>query len=130
MALLDRFYRISTEAQWLSDRVLDLRPKGCGFQPHRRHCLVSLSKNVNPSLVLVQPRKTHPFINEISLMGRKESYQTIKTVNQKLCHNEVGYKETVLYMCSSNLLLQLQCTRNARGSFFVNYQWLCSFKIC
>ena len=40
-------------AQWLSGRVLDLRLKGRGFEPHRRHCLVSLSKNINPSLVLV-----------------------------------------------------------------------------
>ena len=31
-------------AQWLSGRVLDLRPKGRGFEPHRRHCVVSLSK--------------------------------------------------------------------------------------
>ena len=30
-------------AQWLSGRVLDLRPKGRGFEPHRRHCVVSLS---------------------------------------------------------------------------------------
>ena len=27
-------------AQWLSGRVLDSRPKGCGFEPHRRHCVV------------------------------------------------------------------------------------------
>ena len=27
-------------------------------------CVVSLSKNINPSLVLVQPRKTRPFITE------------------------------------------------------------------
>ena len=27
-------------AQWLSGRVLDLRPMGCGFEPHRRHCVV------------------------------------------------------------------------------------------
>ena len=66
-------------AQWLSGRVLDLRPKGRGFQPHRRHCVVSLSKNINPSLVLVQPRKTRPFITERLLMGRKESNQTNKT---------------------------------------------------
>ena len=50
-------------AQWLSDRVLDSRPRGRGFEPHRRHCVVSLSKNINPSLVLVlQPlynRKMH-----------------------------------------------------------------------
>ena len=40
-------------AQWLSGRVLDSRPKGRRFEPHRCHCVVSLSKNINPSLVLV-----------------------------------------------------------------------------
>ena len=57
-------------------RVLDSRPRGCGFKPHRRHCVVSLSKNINPSLVLVQPRKTCPFITERLLMWCKESNQT------------------------------------------------------
>ena len=66
-------------AQWLSGRVLDLRLKGRRFEPHRRHCVVSLSKNINPSLVLVQPRKTRPFITERLLMGRKESNQTKQT---------------------------------------------------
>ena len=28
--------------QWLSGRVLDSRPKGRGFEPHRRHCVVVL----------------------------------------------------------------------------------------
>ena len=65
--------------QWLSGRVLDSRSKGRGFEPHRRHCVVSLSKNINPSLVLVQPRKTRPFITERLLMGCKESNQTNKT---------------------------------------------------
>ena len=65
-------------AQWLSGRALDSRPKGRGFEPHRRHCVVSLSKNINPSLVLVQPRKIRPFITERLLMGRKESNQTNK----------------------------------------------------
>ena len=51
-------------AQWLSSRVLDSRPRSRGFEPHQRHCVVSLSKNINPSLVLVQPRKTRPFITE------------------------------------------------------------------
>ena len=63
-------------AQWLSGRVLDSRPKGRRFEPHGRHCVVSLGKNINPSLVLVQPRKTRPFITERLLMGRKESNQT------------------------------------------------------
>ena len=66
-------------AQWLSGRVLNSRPKGRGFEPHWRHCVVSLGKNINPSLVLVQSRKTRPFINERLLMGRKESNQTNKT---------------------------------------------------
>ena len=69
-------------AQWLSGRALDSRPRGRGFEPHRRHCVVSLSKNINPSLVLVQPRKTRPFITERLLMGRKESNQTNKQNNQ------------------------------------------------
>ena len=66
--------------QWLSGRVLDWRPKGHGFEPHQHHCGVSLSKNINPSLVLVQPRKTHPFITERLLMGHKESNQTVKLI--------------------------------------------------
>ena len=41
---------------------------------------LSLSKNINPSLVLVQPRKTGPFITERLLMGRKESNQTNKQI--------------------------------------------------
>ena len=31
-------------AQWLSGRVLDSRPSGRGFEPLRRHCVVSMSK--------------------------------------------------------------------------------------
>ena len=31
-------------AQWLSGRRLESRPKGRGFEPHQRHCVVSLSK--------------------------------------------------------------------------------------
>ena len=50
--------------------------------PHRRHCVVSLSKNINPSLELVQPRKARPFITERLLMGRKESNQTNKQKHQ------------------------------------------------
>ena len=68
-----------------SGRVLDPRPRGRGFDPHQHHCVVSLSKNINPSLVLVQPRKTHPFKTERLLMGRKESKQTNKTKVNLIC---------------------------------------------
>ena len=72
-------FHLKQGAQWLSDRVLDSRPRDPLFKPHRHHCVVSLSKNINPSLVLVQPRKTHPFITERLLMGCKESNLTHKT---------------------------------------------------
>ena len=55
--------------------MLDLRPRGHGLEPHRCHCVVSLSKNINPSLVMVQPRKTRPFIADRLLIGGKESNQ-------------------------------------------------------
>ena len=67
-------------AQCLIGRELDYRPKGRGLEPHRHYCVVSLSKNINPSLEMVQPRNTCPFITERLLMGRKESNQTNKHV--------------------------------------------------
>ena len=33
------------EAQWLSGRLLDSRPRGRGFEPHRRHCVVVLEQD-------------------------------------------------------------------------------------
>ena len=32
-------------AQWLSGIVLDSRPKGRRFEPHRRHCVVVLEQD-------------------------------------------------------------------------------------
>ena len=32
-------------AQWLNARVLDSRPRGRGFEPHRRHCVVVLGQD-------------------------------------------------------------------------------------
>ena len=96
--LIDFGYDLSDTqgAQWFSGRVLDPRPKGSGLEPHRRHCVVSLSKNINPSLILVQPKKTCPFITERLLMGRKESNQTNK---------QMSYTQD-----------ELKCWRNGRSS--------------
>ena len=33
-----------TGAQWFSGRALDSRPKGCRFDSHNCHCILSLSK--------------------------------------------------------------------------------------
>ena len=32
-------------AQWLSGRVLDSSPRGRGFEPHPRHCIVVLEQD-------------------------------------------------------------------------------------
>ena len=73
------------EAQWFSGRVLDSRPRGRGFEPHRHHlCCVLEQDTLYPSLVLFQTRKTRPFITERLLMGRKESNQTNKKKNNKI----------------------------------------------
>ena len=37
--------KLYTGAQWLSGRVLDSRPKGRGFEPHQRHCVVVLEQD-------------------------------------------------------------------------------------
>ena len=70
-------------AQWLSGRVLDLRPKGRGFEPHRRHCVVVLEQDTfilasnwfNPG----RPSR----ITERLLSGRKELNQTNKQIGQR-----------------------------------------------
>ena len=43
---INKYVKITREgAQWLSGRVLDSRPKGRGFEPHRRHCVVVLEQD-------------------------------------------------------------------------------------
>ena len=96
-------------AQWLSGRVPDSRPRGRGFESHRCHCVVSLSKDINPSLVLVQPRKTPPFITERLLMGRKEPNQTNKQKKRALYIYQPDHPS---YICTGRTL-QLACTKHA-----------------
>ena len=45
--LLQLIHQVTIEmgAQWLSGRVLDSRPKGSGFEPHQRHCVVVLEQD-------------------------------------------------------------------------------------
>ena len=38
-------YHDGMGAQWLSGRVLASRPRGCRFEPHRRHCVVVLEQD-------------------------------------------------------------------------------------
>ena len=39
------FNRSLKGAQWFSGRVLDSRPRGCGFEPHWRHCVGVLEQD-------------------------------------------------------------------------------------
>ena len=46
------------EAQWLSGRVLDSRPRVAGSSLTGINALCPCASHINPSLILVQPRKT------------------------------------------------------------------------
>ena len=87
----------------LSGRVLDWRPRGRGFEPHWCHCVVSLSKNINPSLVLVQPRMNRPYITERLLMERIVSNQSNKQKSKvhghktRMCHPHLHVKQKSKY---------------------------------
>ena len=43
-----------------------------------------LARHIYPSLVLVEPRKTLPYITERLLIGRKESNQTNNSAEHKI----------------------------------------------
>ena len=66
---LSREERVTVFVRERSGSVVECLTRDRG--PHRCHCVVSL--NIYPSLVLVQPRKTRPFLTERLLMGRKGS---------------------------------------------------------
>ena len=106
------FLNMYQGAQWLSGRVFDSRPRGWGFQPHQRHCVVVLQQDTFIySLVLVQPRKTHPCLIDRLLTGSKEWNQT-----KSICINVVysrwaiftGTNEHKYSPCSIGVDLQLE----------------------
>ena len=53
--------------------MVEFLTRNRGSEPHWHHCFASLIKDINLSLVLVQPWKTRPFRTERLLMGLKES---------------------------------------------------------
>ena len=84
------------------------------FEPHQCHCLVSLSKNINPSLVLVQPRKTCPFITERLLMECKESNQTNKHSNDPNFHTYALQPEALVITSKRVYLLSPDVNESSR----------------
>ena len=76
---ISRFQRGSNIFQGGGGGGVQLFPGGVQLLiPYRNPCNLWFSININPSLVLVQPKKTHPFITERLLMECKESNQTNK----------------------------------------------------
>ena len=85
--------RVTVFVRERSGSVVECLTRDRGFEPHRRHCVVSL--NINPSVILVQPRKTRPFLTERLLMGRKGSNKQHlhqETVKRNICYGQL--KET------------------------------------
>ena len=41
------YHLMQLGVQWLSGRVLDSRPRGRRFEPHRRHCVVVLEQDTS-----------------------------------------------------------------------------------
>ena len=68
--------------------MLDSRSKGCGFEPHWRHCLASLNKTLFLCLVLVPPRNTCPDMTKKLLLGNQNK-QTL--IMQNFIQREARY---------------------------------------
>ena len=71
------------------------------------------ARHINPSLVLVQPRKTHPYITERLLMGRKESNQPTKPLT--MC----TYYSAESFNWYSRDLLTHSCTPESFHNLFI-----------
>ena len=64
---VERVLTVTTQrwgAQLPSRRVLESRPRDCGFEPHPLYCVIPTARNIDPCLILVRPRKILPDITE------------------------------------------------------------------
>ena len=75
--------------------------------------VVSLSKNINSSFVLVQPRKTRPFITDRKIVVRqKESNQTNKTKSNEqvsICLDSPSEQDFTDYKVCDTKICQFFC---------------------
>ena len=87
------------------------------------------ARNIYPSLELVQPRKTRPYITERLLIGRKESNQAVKINffswfgHEPFCNrvNSINNPES-LYLCKVQILLNLKEIHNALCKVIVSFR--------
>ena len=80
----------SRERSGLVVECLTWDQKAAGLSLTSVTALCPWARHINPSLELVQPRKTHPYITERLLMGHKES-------NQKKKKKKSSWKPTSEY---------------------------------
>ena len=77
-----RFYVfITIKVRERSGSVVECMTRNRGAAGSSLTCVTALcswARHISPSLVLVQPRKTRPYVTERLLMGSKESNQTNK----------------------------------------------------
>ena len=71
LEIMPPYLTIIVGAQWLSGRVLDLRPRAPGSSLTASQCcfLSGRLTHINPSLELVQHRKSCPDVTERLLTG-------------------------------------------------------------
>ena len=62
---------------------------GTGSSPTGVTALCPSARHINPSLLLVQPGKTRPYITERLLMGLKESNQTKNKSNHSCSRQNI-----------------------------------------
>ena len=60
-------------------------------------------RHINPNFILVQPRKTRPYITKRLLMGRKESTQTNEQTNAEI--NQSNQPAELQYLALSLKML-------------------------
>ena len=86
------------------------------------------ARHINPSLVLVQPRKTRPFIAERLLMGRKESNQTKKNMHLQWIMVKNNILSTVLPHFGCSLFQSVSWVSPIESFLFETWNCVVNFK--
>ena len=97
--------------QWLSGRMIDLRPRGCGFKPHQHHCIVFLSKTHYSLLCTGSTQEDPSSLNEnIVDWDVKNQIKQTNSPFLKLCLGSIEIDRILSESCYEGTILQ----RNVR----------------
>ena len=70
--------------QWLSGRLLCFRLRAHRFKSHQRHCVVSLSKMLNPLLITVLTQETSHYLKIVD-RNLKHQLKQMSNLKQEVC---------------------------------------------